>query len=371
MNPVARAPGREARAPIGFVPMDTYARLAELPLRIDAQDYEPHTRDTSSGFVRTTTEVVLTGGGHEGRGEDVWTETEDHGHYAAGLIPSLAGDWTLGTLSDRLDRGDLFPDPGHPNGPLFRRWGVESAALDLALRQAGLSLAGALGRTPHPIRFVQSVRLGDPSDPSVLARRLERYPGSSFKLDPVADWDDELVARVAAMGPDVVSVLDFKSLYHGTIVDTEPDPALYRRCLRAFPRALIEDPELTGPAGAEVLPAIDRVTWDAPLHSVDDLLALAHPPRVVNVKPCRFGSLRALTAFYDHCEAHGIAMYGGGFFELGVGRGQIQYLASLFHADGPNDVAPGGYNDPEPPDGLPLSPLPPPDAAAIGFRYAA
>ena len=33
-------------------------------------------------------------------------------------------------------------------------------------------------------------------------------------------------------------------------------------------------------------------------------------------------------------------MYGGGQFELGHGREQIQRLASLFYADGPNDVAP-------------------------------
>jgi hypothetical protein len=55
-------------------------------------------------------------------------------------------------------------------------------------------------------------------------------------------------------------------------------------------------------------------------------------------------------------------------FELGPGRGQIQYLASLFHADGPNDVAPRPYNDPEPRPGLPKSPIEPaPDPA--GFRW--
>ena len=53
------------------------------------------------------------------------------------------------------------------------------------------------------------------------------------------------------------------------------------------------------------------------------------------------------------CEAQGIAMYGGGMGELGVGRGQIQYLASLFHADAPNDVAPAGFNLPSPPAGMP------------------
>ncbi len=79
---------------------------------------------------------------------------------------------------------------------------------------------------------------------------------------------------------------------------------------------------------------------------------------MVNVKPSRFGPLRRLFHMYDTCEERGIGMYGGGQFELGPGRGQIQYLASIFHPDGPNDVAPTGYNEPEPPDGLPASPLP-------------
>ena len=36
-----------------------------------------------------------------------------------------------------------------------------------------------------------------------------------------------------------------------------------------------------------------------------------------------------------------------------MGRGQNQYLASLFHADAPNDVAPTGFNLPDTPAGLP------------------
>jgi hypothetical protein len=35
--------------------------------------------------------------------------------------------------------------------------------------------------------------------------------------------------------------------------------------------------------------------------------------------------------------------------ELGVGRGQFELLAALFHADAPNDVAPTGYNEDDPP----------------------
>jgi hypothetical protein len=89
---------------------------------------------------------------------------------------------------------------------------------------------------------------------------------------------------------------------------------------------------------------------------------------MVNIKPSRLGSLRDLMAAYDHCAERNIGMYGGGQFELGPGRGHIQYLASLFHPDTPNDVAPGGYNDNDPPDGLPASPLPP-RPAATGFRW--
>jgi hypothetical protein len=111
----------------------------------------------------------------------------------------------------------------------------------------------------------------------------------------------------------------------------------------------------------------DRLTWDFPIHSVADVEALAFAPRCLNSKPSRFGSVRRLFDFYDHCEAQGIALYGGGQFELGPGRGQIQHLASLFHADAPNDVAPKEYNTGGPRPGLPQSPLPPPGSEP-GFR---
>jgi hypothetical protein len=104
-------------------------------------------------------------------------------------------------------------------------------------------------------------------------------------------------------------------------------------------------------------PHADRVTWDAVIHSVADIEALRWPPRTVNVKPSRFGSVERLFAAYDYCDASGIGAYGGGQWELGAGRGHIQLLAALFHPDTPNDVAPGGFNATEPPADLPESPL--------------
>lgn len=349
--------------------MPTYDLLADLPVAIDGVRYTALGRDTSSGFPRVSTEITLHGGGQEGVGEDVWVVPEDHAALLAGPPVDLSGAWTLDTLTRRLHEPDLFPDAADPNGPRFRRWGFTSAALDLGLRQAGMTLAQALGRPARPVGFVLSLRLGEPSHIAPLARRLERYPWARLKLDPVNDWTPELVREIAAYGADRVAVLDFKAHYGASPFTPTPDPDLYAMCLEAFPDAWIEDPHL-GPETAEVLaPHHDRFTWDAPLHSLGDLLALDEQPRCINVKPCRFGDLPSLMAVYDHCEERGIAMYGGGFFEIGAGRGQIEYLASLFHPDGPNDVAPRGFHWPDPPDGLPASPLIP-AAASLGFRWA-
>ncbi len=156
----------------------------------------------------------------------------------------------------------------------------------------------------------------------------------------------------------------------GTVVDQPPDPSLYARVVYGFPDAWIEDPALTPETEGVLASARDRITWDAPIHSVADIESLPFPPRTVNVKPSRFGSLEALCAAYDYCEEKGIGAYGGGQFELGPGRGQIQLLASLFHPDGPNDVAPSAFNDGRPRPGLPTSPLPP-SPEPTGFRWAA
>jgi hypothetical protein len=104
------------------------------------------------------------------------------------------------------------------------------------------------------------------------------------------------------------------------------------------------------------------------IHSVDDIKSQPWMPRMVNIKPSRFGPLRALFAGYDFCEENGIGAYGGGQWELGPGRGHIQYLASIFHPDTPNDVAPSGYNTAGTEPGLPPSPLEP-LPTPTGFRW--
>lgn len=348
----------------------TWEHLRELPLTIEDYALERLQRDVSSSFTRVSTVIRLRGAGTDGVGEDVSYEAEDQDALqAAGPVQPLAGDWTLESFCDHLATLDLWPEPArHDASVLYRVWAYESAALDLALRQAGRSLHEVLGREPRPVRFVVSLRLGEPPTLEPLERRRDGHPSLRFKIDPTTSWTPELMDELAALG--VVESLDLKGQYKGSIVDVEPDPALYRALLERFPEAWLEDPH-TGNAEIDALlaPVQDRISWDAIIHSVDDILALPFAPRLVNVKPSRLGGLRPLLAAYDHCDTQGIRMYGGGQFELGPGRGQIQYLASLFHPDGPNDVAPGGYNDPEPAAGLPDPPLAV-AAEPTGFRWA-
>jgi L-alanine-DL-glutamate epimerase-like enolase superfamily enzyme len=349
--------------------MSTWERVADLPLTIEDYALERLQRDVSSAFTRVSTVIRLRGAGTDGVGEDVSYDADDQGALqAAGPALPLAGTWTLASFCEHVAGLDLWPEPPrHPPSVHYRVWAYESAALDLALRQAGRSLQQAVGREARPVRFVVSLRLGEPPTLDPLRSRLDGHPGLRVKIDPTNDWTAELAAAVAATG--AVESLDLKGQYKGTIVDVAPDPALYRLLLEAFPDTWLEDPHTGSPEVDALLePHHDRISWDAPIHSVADIEALPFQPKAVNVKPSRLGGVRSVLAAYDHCDAHGIQMYGGGQFELGPGRGQIQYLASLFHPDGPNDVAPGGYNDPHPAPGLPDPPLPV-AAEPTGFRW--
>jgi L-alanine-DL-glutamate epimerase-like enolase superfamily enzyme len=354
--------------------MSTWERLAQLPVAIEEYSLQALSALVSSDFERASTVIRLRGAGAEGLGEDVTYDAIDHeilqadfGSPDGGPLP-LTGRFTIASFAERVAELDLFPQP--PQREVSRRyrvWAYESAALDLALRQAGTTLHEALGREPRPVHFVVSLRLGEPPSMEPLMRRLEPYPTLRFKLDPTSSWDEALIAQLAATG--AVESVDFKAYYSGSIVDQPADPELYERVVRALPQAWIEDPALTPETDAVLAEHRERFSWDAPIHSVADIEALRYHPRMVNIKPSRLGGLRNLLDAFDYCAQRGIGNYGGGQFELGVGRGQIQYLASLFHADAPNDVAPTGYNLPEPPAGLPHSPLAP-APAAVGFRWA-
>ena len=348
--------------------MATFDQLADLPIEVESYELEALEREVSSDFTRLSTVIHLHGGGEEGVGEDVVYDALDHiALQETGPVHDLTGPSTLGEFCELIHQLDLFPAPPvREVSPLYRRWAFESAALDLALRQAGTTLHERFGIAPEPVTFVVSLRLGDPPTIDPLRRRLDRYPSLHFKLDPVSAWTPELIEEIVATG--AVDSVDLKGLYHGSVVDQGADPVLYERVVTAFPAAWIEDPAITPETEPVLNGARDRITWDAIIHGIPDIESLPFKPRMVNVKPSRLGGVKELCDTRDYCLEHDIGMYGGGQFELGPGRGHIQYLASVFHPDTPNDVAPGGYNAPEVPGGLPDSPLAP-RAHDTGFRW--
>jgi hypothetical protein len=349
--------------------MSTYSLVSNLPLEIDSYELEGLGVEVSPEFTRKTTVVHLHGGGEEGIGEDVTYAAEDQDALQSEgpTLPLTGSHHTIDSFSELLERLGLWPSgPALEQFRPYRTWAFESAALDLALRQAGTSLAAALGREPKPVQFVASMHFGDPASVDPLRAWLDLYPDLRVKLDPTGTWDDDLVTQLVETG--AVDTLDFKGAYKGTPVDQEGDPTLYARIALAFPDAWLEDPDLNDVTDPVLEPHRNRITWDAPIHSVSDIVGLPFPPRTLNFKPSRFGSIRRLFEAYDYCAENGIRIYGGGQWELGPGRGQIQYLASLFHPDSPNDVAPVAYNA-KPAPGLPTSPLEP-RIAERGFRWA-
>ena len=353
--------------------MPIFERLADLPIEVEGYELEGLELQVP-GFDRLSTVIRINGGGEEGIGEDVTYDALDHvALQDAGPVQDLSGHGTLGQLCEHIGTLDLFPsEPAREVSRRYRRWAFESAALDLALRQAREPLHAAVGREPRPVDFVCSMRLTppgteEPSSIEPLRRKLEAYPTLRFKLDPTNDWTDELIAELVDTG--AVDSLDLKGFYKGTPVDVVTDPVLYGKLVETFPDAWLEDPDINEETRPVLEPHADRLTWDAPIHSVADIEELPVPARMVNLKPSRIGSLAGLCEAYDYCEERGIGAYGGGQWEIGPGRGQIQYLASLFHPDTPNDTAPSGYNDPAVPDGMPSSPMDP-APSATGFRWA-
>jgi hypothetical protein len=320
------------------------------PLEAEVGQYELEAQELATpGFVRHSTTVVLAGGGATGRGEDVSYSPDDQtAHRRLEPLP-LRGTRTLAEWSALLDEQELFPEETTQRAARdYRRWAYESALLDLALHQAGATLGQVVGRPYSPLRFVVSSNL----DP---ARWLELYPDVELKVDAGAEWGRADVERLAASG--VVRVVDIKGQYGADYPQGERDEAgLVAMAAEILPDAIIEDPSTEPHVRPAIDGAADRISFDAPVHAVADLADLP-PIRHLNVKPSRFGTLERLCACLEHCRREGIAMYAGGQYELGVGRAQIQALASLFYPAGPNDCAPGGYNAPEPTAGLPVSPL--------------
>ena len=284
--------------------MSLYDAVRDLPLLVDGYALEGLEQQVSSGFLRKSTVIRLAGAGEEGLGEDVTYEAAEHDLVQAqGPDPSARR---------RVDARDVLRPPrdaralrsrarparlprlpplgvrerrarprAAPGGPVARRRGRQGGAAADVRR---LDAARRAGDDRAPARLARAL-----PEPAVQARRDGRLDGGADRR---------------ARGRPARSTRSTSRASTAERRSTRcPIPALYERVVDGLPDAWLEDPALTPETEAVLEPHHERVTWDAVIHSVADIEALRWPPRTVNVKPSRFGSVERLFAAYDYCAA--------------------------------------------------------------------
>ena len=254
----------------------------------------------------------------------------------------------------------------------YRRWAFESAALDLALRQAGRSLADAVGRAPR-----RSLRHLDAARRPALARpvkgSLDLHPSSASSSTPTSDWttssspswprparSTRSTSRATTRARPSTSRPTRRSTGASSRRSrTRGSRTRAHATRRADPRAA------RGPHHVGRADPLDRRHRGAPVAAEDDqhqALALREPSSRSSTPTTTAPSTgSAPTAAASGSSARAAA--------------RSSTSPSLFHPDTPNDVAPGGYNAPEPQPGLPDSPLeprfrPPASAGRVNVRRA-
>ncbi|HET6341136.1 MAG TPA: hypothetical protein VFG78_03020 [Gemmatimonadota bacterium] len=317
-------------------PGELAERLAELPVLIEGHSVEVDSVPVEGyygGRARPTGEVSLMGGGQVGRGENVdWTAAEQ-AHFAlvcSDLVPwpASGGRATIGDLS-----ASLLESGAHPH----HRSAIESAAIELALRQMSTDLFRLAGHPPRPVRYCWSIgREAVERDGPLAAvgRLLEAEPEARIKIDcPPSGWPEPTWRTLAGQGRIVV--VDFKR---------EGSAAQVALAHRHLPDAWLEDPaaaviegfDTAGPSPSW----LGRIALDGYVLAVADLDNPPIPPAAINVKAPRLGGPLEALRCLERCIREGWHAYIGGMFEVGVGRRQALDLASLFTAGAWNDLAP-------------------------------
>jgi L-alanine-DL-glutamate epimerase-like enolase superfamily enzyme len=296
-------------------------RLIELPLSVEKAHVALDAIELPSypDEPRPSSTIALAGGQQTGTGENVAWSRDDHHNFQRQID---TGDYThRGSLGSFLRAiGAIVPDA-------YQRAAIESAAVDLALRQARTNLEELAASDFSDTRYVRSFAASPDPLPELVAHR-EQNPEIEIKLDVHPAWEEETLERLANLRN--ISVLDFK--HQGT-------PATQTAVAEALPAPWLEDPGQLGERPSGILAR--RFSLDAALTSgnPEDMLRRMNPA-AVNLKVPRMGGVLALLRAAAFCEVEKRPFYFGGMFEVSVGRAQARELASLLAPGGPNDLAP-------------------------------
>ena len=327
--------------------MATFDPIAGLPIEIEG--YELEDRDRTYGdFTRPSTSSTCAAAARRVSARTSSTTCSTTSPTATpGPVTTSPATPTLGEFCEFVGELDLFVDspPARDISRHYRRWAYESAALDLALRQGGVPAP----RGARPRAAAADLRLLDP--PLELrrgaalqhrggAQAARQVPGPALQARP-----RERLGRRADRGAQGdrrgSTCSTSRASTRAPRSTSTPIPELYRKVAEAFPDAWLEDPDLNDETRAVLEPHADRLTWDAPLHSLGGHHVAGAKAEARSTRSRR-GSDRCGSCSRSMTTAPRRASRSTAAARASrrPGRGQIQYLASLFHPDTSNDVAP-------------------------------
>ena len=263
-------------------PVSLYDAVKDLPLAIEGYDLDvARARRARADFTRKTT-TITTRRGAARRGSARTSPTKRPSttpSSSAARSSRSPATWTLDSFSAApREHAAVRARARAPRVPRLPPLGLRERRARPRAAPGGQSLGEAVGRELRPLTFVVSMRSASRRRLDRLRGWLELYPSLRFKLDATSDWTDELVAELAALG--CVDSIDFKGHYRGTVVDQGARSGALPARRRGPSRRLARGPGARRTSTMPILePRREQVTWDAIIHSVEDIEALPWPPR--------------------------------------------------------------------------------------------
>ncbi len=320
--------GRGARAwPHEVVPALVEVRRLRVPL------VEPRTAAHGTESVRESIVVAVT----DDEGCTGW------GECVALSRPTYTGEWIDGAWSvvtelivPALLRGASHGVVGHPMAVAA----VADASTDLALRRSGSSLGSVLGSTER-VRSRGVLGIGRSVEEVVAGvERLLSAGHRAVKLKVEPAGATATLAAVRQRWPDLDLAADANGSFdlheHGTV-------------LRAIDELALSYLEQPFPAGDLRSAAALRRSWSTPLaldESASSLGAIRAARDLgavdlVNLKPARWGGVRAAASVVETLAAEGVAVFVGGMYELGIARSVGLAVAAMpGPSERPTDLGP-------------------------------
>lgn len=249
------------------------------------------------------------------------------------LMPLVVASAEGGTATPAPDsvRSALALMQGNP----MAKSAIETALLDLWLKQRNLSLGEFLGATRDQVDC--GVSVGISSSIEELMIEVGQYIDEGYrriKLKVEPGWDVDALRAVREQWPEIPLQVDANQAYRRSDAD-------HLAKFDEFDLLLIEQPLPEDDLlGHRLISSVvsTPICLDESILSVDSAESAIEfgATTIINIKPGRVGGFLAARDIHDLCVERSIPVWCGGMLETGVGRAANIALAAL-----PGFVLPG------------------------------